>query len=194
MCLYVRDCMHPFRAILLLVAALLAAACGRTDNPAAVAPTALSVATTPAAQPTPAENAPTAMPSAAASHAAPPTLGTGRGQASSVSPLAARTPIAAAPRPSPAPGAPQIITPEDGKEAIELSVGAAIELKLTKGLEWTIAVDERILAPDPAAPYVYRAVAPGTAQLVAEGSPTCAKATPPCAMPARLLTLQIVVR
>jgi hypothetical protein len=92
-----------------------------------------------------------------------------------------------------------VVTLKDGRQALELAVGETFVLDLGARMTWTVEVDDRILARvEGAAPAgtqgVYRAVAPGETQLLANGSPACAKATPPCQLPDILFTLRVVVR
>jgi hypothetical protein len=203
------------RAIALSLGMLALLACGSADLPAAVAPTPQLIPATSAARPTlaptvagvttqpaPAANAgSTAVPTGvrSAGQHPQPAQGSGESRASSSIPLAALTPSASAADREPARrptsvNGPTIITQQDDGQTIELTVGAAIELQLSENMDWTVEVDERVLAPDTAAPGVYRAIAAGETQLLAQGSPKCAKATPPCAMPARVVMLRVIVR
>ncbi len=83
---------------------------------------------------------------------------------------------------------------------VELAVGETFELKLGGGMDWSVQIeDPRIVAREPGnltpdSQGVYRALAAGSTKLLANGDPTCLKATPPCASPSFLFEITIVVR
>jgi hypothetical protein len=96
---------------------------------------------------------------------------------------------------------PVTITSDDNLQTLHLAVGETFVLKLGAPMDWHVRVgDERIVAPIPNAALpvgtqgVYKALAAGQTELLADGEAPCRKAHPPCMIPDMLFRLTIVVR
>jgi len=95
---------------------------------------------------------------------------------------------------------PVTITSGDNLQTLYLAVGETFVLKLGAPMDWHVRVgDERIVAPIPnavlaeGAQGVYKALAAGQTELLADGAASCRKAHPPCMMPDIVFRLTIVV-
>jgi uncharacterized protein YceK len=83
---------------------------------------------------------------------------------------------------------------------IEMKVGDSIDLVLGDAYEWEIDVQNpTILSVQPPSAEsgsqgVYKAVKAGRTMLEASGEPFCRKSNPPCGMPSRGISLEVVVK
>ncbi len=96
---------------------------------------------------------------------------------------------------------PVTITSGDNLQTLHLAVGETFVLKLGAPMDWHVRVgDQRIVAPIPNAALpagaqgVYRALAAGQTELLADGAAPCRKAHPPCMIRDMLFRLTIVVQ
>ena len=83
---------------------------------------------------------------------------------------------------------------------IEMQVGDSIDLVLGDVYEWEFEVqDPTLLSAQPPSSEsgsqgVYKAVKAGRTMLEGSGEPFCRKSKPPCGMPSRSISLEVVVR
>lgn len=100
--------------------------------------------------------------------------------------------------PTPIQGQRMIGLPSQG-QTIELQVGETLELRLTGEMEWTVRVgDAQVIERMDGqlvkgSQGVFRALAPGTSALEADGEPLCRRATPACASPSFHYSVTIAV-
>jgi predicted secreted protein len=94
----------------------------------------------------------------------------------------------------------RIITLDDNGKNITLQVNETFLLKLGEEYDWNITIDDQAVLSRKVnvlvvrgAQGVYEAHKPGHATLTAVGDPPCRRATPPCAAPSRLFSLNVVV-
>jgi hypothetical protein len=185
--------------LLLIVSGL--AACGTpessngTSNNATPTPAPISATplTTIAENQTETRTAKTALPPSA-----PMSTSTGGFQvATVVAQVGVASPaITAGPAVKPTPlHAPAIITLQENKQTLQLTIGDTFELRLSDQHNWTVTIDdEGIVARAPDSQGMYKALARGQTQLVAIGDPACRQAKSPCKMPSLVFQLTIVIR
>ena len=169
-------------ALVLLSAGLLASGCGQVGSGGVQTPTL-----------TPAGSGPTFI----VGTAIPPS-GTAQGP-----PLSSITPTVVPPpgsQPPLTPGADGTVTVtlNDLNRSVEMHVGDALRLALeAPGYEWEVAVGDPQILREEAAPTggngLYRAIAPGTSTLHAEGLLPCHRANPPCEAPTRMFDIMVRV-
>jgi hypothetical protein len=112
----------------------------------------------------------------------------------------AETPNPATPAASATPEAVRRVTLDDDDQTLTLQVGEEFLLELGWDYNWIAQVDNRNVASRVlniavvrGAQGAYTANAPGHADLVATGVPTCRNATPPCDLPDRTFRIHLVV-
>jgi hypothetical protein len=91
------------------------------------------------------------------------------------------------------------VTLNDLNRVVEMHVGDALQLSLeAPGYDWQVGVGDRQILREEIAPTggkgLYRAIAPGTTTLHAEGLLPCHKANPPCEAPTRTFEITVHVR
>jgi predicted secreted protein len=94
----------------------------------------------------------------------------------------------------------KIITLDDNGKTITLQVNESFLLKLEEEYDWNITIDDQTVLSRKVnvlvirgAQGIYEAHKPGRATLTAVGDPPCRRATPPCAAPSRLFSLNVIV-
>ena len=86
----------------------------------------------------------------------------------------------------------RVVTLDDQRKTIYMTVGGSFLLQLGKQYDWTVKVsDNSVLSRG--AQGVYTAHRAGTITLTATGDPTCRKSTPACTLPSRLFSVTIEV-
>jgi hypothetical protein len=100
----------------------------------------------------------------------------------------------------PTPGPIGDVTLADNGKTIHMVVGQSFLLKLGLNYDWNISVSDqnvisrvKNIAVIVGAQGVYDALAKGTAVLSAVGDPQCRTATPPCASPSIMFSVNIIV-
>ena len=93
------------------------------------------------------------------------------------------------------------VTLADDGQTITLSVGETFLLKLGEDYNWTVTVADQTIVSRVknisvvrGAQGVYEALLAGKTSLTANGDPVCLQANPPCKLPSRQFTLEIVVQ
>ena len=93
------------------------------------------------------------------------------------------------------------VTLADDGQTITLSVGESFLLKLGEDYNWTVTVADQTIVSRVknisvvrGAQGVYEALLAGKTSLTANGDPVCLQANPPCKLPSRQFTLEIVVQ
>lgn len=103
--------------------------------------------------------------------------------------------------PTASPSGTRTVTLADDGKTIELAVGETFLLALGDGYDWTVTIaDPSIVSREVnvatirGTQGIYRANRPGRTTLTAVGDPPCRRARPACALPSRVVRIDLVVR